>query len=286
MFVRTLEVRKPSATHFYAGDCARATQRFLQGFTAPTSPKRVVAGIVPHAGWQYSGAVAARVFESIRQKEKPATFIIFGAVHRWAGINAVYACGAWATPLGNAEIDENLAQQILEATPQWTVDEPKAHSGEHSIEVQLPFLKVLFPEATVVPIAVNPDSRAVPLGQRIGEIVKNCSRSVIVIGSSDLTHYGDIYNFTPVGYGPRAYQWVCENDFRILHLAEQMAALEIVSEAGRHQNACGAGAMAATVAAAQVLGAGRGYLIEHTTSHDVAPEGEFRMGVGYAGMLF
>ena len=252
----------------------------------PTPPERVVAGIVPHAGWQYSGAVAARVFESIRQKEKPATFIIFGAVHRWTGINAVYACGAWATPLGNAEIDEELARQILEATPQWTVEEPKAHSGEHSIEVQLPFLKYLFPEATVVPIAVNPDSRAVPLGQRIGEILKNDNRSAIVIGSTDLTHYGDMYDFTPVGDGPRAYQWVCENDFRILRLAEQMAASEIVPEADRHQNACGAGAMAATVAAAQVLGAGRGYLIEHTTSYDVAPEAVFRMGVGYAGMLF
>ncbi|MBI3895228.1 MAG: AmmeMemoRadiSam system protein B [Acidobacteria bacterium] len=281
-----MEVRNPAAPHFYAGDCARATQRFLQGFAAPMLPERVVAGIVPHAGWQFSGAVAARVFESIRQKEKPETFIIFGAVHRWAGINAVYARGAWATPLGNVEIDEKLAQQILEATPQWTANEPKAHSGEHSIEVQLPFIKYLFPQAQAIPISVNPDARAVLLGERIGEILKNHNRPTVVIGSTDLTHYGAVYAFTPVGYGPRAHEWVCENDFRLLRLVEQMAVSEILPEAKQHQNACGAGALAATVAAAQVLGAERGYLIEHTTSYDVLPEGEFQMGVGYAGMLF
>ncbi|MBI4458880.1 MAG: AmmeMemoRadiSam system protein B [Acidobacteria bacterium] len=282
----TLEARPASAAHFYAGDCVRATRRFLQGFTAPAAPEKVVAGIVPHAGWQYSGAVAAKVFESIRQKERPATFVIFGAVHRWPGTNAVYARGAWATPLGNMPIDEALARQILAAAPEWTVEEPRAHRGEHSIEVQLPFLKFLFPEAAVVPIAVNPDSIAAPLGQRVGELLKKYNRLAVVIGSTDLTHYGDPYGFAPAGYGSRAHQWLRENDDRIIRLAEQMAAAEIVPEAAHHRNACGGGAMAATVAAAQVLGAARGYLLEHTTSYDVEPEGEFRMAVGYAGMLF
>src|SRR3990167_2469809 len=187
-----MEARKPSAPHFYAGDCARAADRFLQGFVATPEPARAVAGIVPHAGWQYSGAVAAKVFASIRAKALPTTFVIFGAVHRWAGINGVYARGAWATPLGAVPVDEALAARILEETPEWTVDDPKAHSGEHSIEVELPFVKYLFPEARVVPIAVNPDSRAVPLGQLVGEILRDYDRKVVVIGSTDLTHYGDV----------------------------------------------------------------------------------------------
>lgn len=281
-----MEVRQPAAPHFYPRDCGRAVERFLEGFTPPEQPPRVVAGVVPHAGWQYSGAVAARVFQSIRQKEKPARFVLFGAVHRWAGINGVYARGAWATPLGAVEMDAVLATRILEETPEWTVEGPGAHRGEHSLEVQLPFIKYFFPEATVVPIAVNPDSRAVPLGRRVGEILNEPGHQGIVIGSSDLTHYGEVYGFVPAGYGPRAHRWMKENDGRMLRLAQEMQESEIPAEASRHSNACGAGAIAATVAAARAMGAQRGYLLEYTTSYDVVPEGEFQMAVGYAGLLF
>lgn len=281
-----MKVREPAAPHFYAGDCARATERFLEGFSPPAEPTRVVAGIVPHAGWQYSGAVAAKVYASLRQKQDPATFVIFGAVHRWSGFNSVYARGAWETPLGEIAVDEELAEKILSETPGWTTDDPRAHGGEHAIEVQLPFLKHLFPKAKVVPISVSPDESAIPLGRRVGEILKDFPRATAVIGSSDLTHYGDVYQFTPVGYGTRAYRWVRANDARILRLAEEMKGAEIIPEAREHQNACGPGAMAATILAAQVLGARCGHLLEYTTSYDVVPEEEFRMAVGYAGMLF
>ncbi|MBI2816780.1 MAG: AmmeMemoRadiSam system protein B [Acidobacteria bacterium] len=281
-----MRVREAFARQFYPGDCGRSILDFLTGFTVPAEPAQAVAGVVPHAGWMYSGAVAAKVFEAIRRKANPKTFIIMGAVHRWATINGIYSRGGWETPFGVLEVDEALASLILQETPQWTVEEPKAHYQEHSIEVELPFVKYLFPDAKFVPIAVNPDARAVPLGARVGEIAKALERSVIVIGSTDLTHYGDNYSFAPAGYGAEAHKFVKENDARIVRLAEQMKAAEILDEAQAHQNACGAGAFAATVEAARVMDAKRGWLVEYTTSHDVAPEGEFLMAVGYAGMLF
>jgi len=234
----------------------------------------------------YSGAVAAKVFESIRRKANPETFILFGAVHRWAQINGIYARGGWETPFGILEVDEPLAATILKQAGDWIEDEPNVHRGEHSIEVELPFLKRLFPSAKFVPIAVNPDARAVLLGERIGEIVKTLARSVVFIGSTDLTHYGEVYSFMPAGYGPRARAFLRRNDARILRLAEKMQAPEILEEARIHHNACGAGALAATVQAATVMGAERGCLVEYTSSYDVAPEGEFRMAVGYAGLLY
>jgi AmmeMemoRadiSam system protein B len=281
-----METRKPSASHFYPAACGPAAEKFLRGFEPPAEPADIVAGIVPHAGWQYSGAVAAQVFAAIRAKMRPATFVILGAVHRWAGVNGVYARGAWETPFGDIAVDEDLAARILAETPDWTVDDPDVHSGEHSIEVELPFVKYLFPEARVVPIAVNPDSRAVPLGRRIGEILKETGASAVVIGSSDLTHYGEPYGFTPAGSGPAAHRWMQDNDARILRLVEEMKAAEITDEALHHHNACGAGAIAATVAAAEVLGARRGFRLRYTTSYDVVPEGRFRLAVGYAGVLF
>jgi len=281
-----MEAREPSASQFYPADCGRAAEAFLQGFVPPREPARIVAGIVPHAGWQYSGAIAAKVFASIRAQGQPATFVILGAVHRWAGINGVYAKGSWITPLGPVRIDEELAGRILEETPDWAVDDPDSHRGEHSIEVELPFVKYLFPNARIVPVAVNPDSRAIPLGQQIGRILKDRGSDAVVIGSSDLTHYGDIYGFSPAGFGTQARRWMESNDQRILRLVEAMSDSEITEEADRHRNACGAGAIAATIAAARVLGAERGLVLEHTTSHDVIPEGEFRMAVGYAAVLF
>jgi MEMO1 family protein len=281
-----MSARRPAAPHFYSGDCARATDRFLQGFIAPAEPAHIVAGVVPHAGWVYSGAVAAKVFESIRQKEQPETFVFFGTVHRWTGETAVYARGAWATPLGDIAVDETLAAEILDATHGLASENPAAHKGEHAIEVQLPFVKYLFPQAKIVPISVGPDENAVPLGQRVGEVLATYSPACVIIGSTDLTHYGDVYHFIPAGYGNRAYQWLRGNDANLLALAEQMRATEIVPEANRHHNACGPGALAATVSAAATVGAQRGYLVDYTTSYDVEPEPEFRIGVGYAGIVY
>ena len=281
-----MPVREACATQFYPGDCARSIEKFLQGFSAWGEPERPVAGVVPHAGLAYSGAVAAKIFEAIRRKSQPETYVIFGAVHRWAQINGIYARGGWKTPFGVLEIDEALAAEILTEAGEWIEDNAKVHSGEHSIEVQTPFLKYLSPQAKIVPIAVNPDSRALELGQRVGEILSQPGRRGVVIGSTDLTHYGDAYSFVPAGYGRKAHQWMKENDARILRNAEQMQGAQILEEAERHRNACGAGALAATVEAARAMGAEQGYLVQYTTSFDAVPDGEFEMAVGYGGLLF
>ena len=281
-----MTVRAPAAPHFYAGDCTRMAAEFLRGFSAPPAPKQVVAAVVPHAGWQYSGAIAAKVFESIRQKQQPQTLIFFGAAHFWAGGTAVYAGGAWSTPLGEVAVDEPLARHILEGTGGLATDNPSAHEREHAIEVQLPFVKLLFPQAKIVPISVRPDDVAAEFGRRVGEILKAAREPAVIMGSTDLTHYGDAYHFSPWGYGQAAHRAMRENDAALLRLAEDMAADAVVPEARRSHSACGPGALAATVAAATILGAERGHLVEYTTSFDVVPDSEFRMAVGYAGILY
>ena len=108
----------------------------------------------------------------------------------------------------------------------------------------------------------------------------------VVIGSTDLTHYGDNYGFTPAGYGAAAQNWMKKNDEHIVGLALTMRPDKILTEAALSHNACGPGAMAATVAAAKAMGAIEGTLLEYTTSYDVYPDGEFEMAVGYAGIVF
>jgi len=255
---------------------------------SPDLPERIVAGLVPHAGWVFSGAVAARVFAAIHAQGAPETFFLLSATHRWgASRSAVYARGRWATPLGEVEVDEDLAAIILEASDGLLVDSPEAYSGEHSAEVQVPFVQYFFPEAKILPILIPPDKDAARVGKVIGQAVHAAQRPIAIVGTTDLTHYGaTYYGFAPAGTGERALEWTRTNDERVINLVLAMRAEEIVAETATHRNACGGGAVAGTVAAARTLGVEKGHLLEYTTSHHVMPRGPATDFVGYAAIVF
>lgn len=279
------------AGSFYPADersCRQELQRCFGDYQPPDEPEIVRGGIVPHAGWMFSGPTAAKVFKSIGEKSTPEIFLIFGAVHVWGmgGKASLFNEGAWETPCGTIAIDEELAQTILDDAPDEVQADQTSHTGEHSIEVQIPFIQCLFPEAEIVPIMVNPDVRAVQLGRRIGELLQRQKKQVCVLGSTDLTHYGPRFGFTPYGVGDESIAPMKENDQELIELATSMKAAEVIREANEHRSACGAGAIAATVAAAQALGAERGYLLEHVTSQDIMPERPASDFVGYAGIVF
>lgn len=283
-----MPARPPCAYNFYANECrAEQIERYLEGFCVPDTPPNVVAGIVPHAGWSFSGAVAAKVFKCIKEKNPPDTIILLSAIHRWGvRANSVYASGSWWTPFGDVQVDSETAAALLSELGGHLVQDSSAHSTEHSAEVQVPFIKYFFPQAQIVPIIILPDNRAEWIGFKIGETARTRQKKIVVVGTTDLTHYGPNYGFTPKGFGPEAHRWFKENDARIINLALQMKANEIVHEAATHHNACGAGAMAATVSAARAMGAQRGTLVEYTSSFERMPEDEFQMAVGYVGIIF
>ena len=280
--------RRPVAPHFYSGDCAGQIEKFLAGFEPPAESANALAGIVPHAGWAYSGAVAAKVIKCL-QALKPDAFVIFGAVHAW-GVEegAVDPAGSWDTPLGEVDVDEELAELLLDKCAKCLTSAPGSHAQEHSIEVQVPMIKCLHPEAGIVPIAMPPGANVAAAGAAVGAALAESDRKVAVLGSTDLTHYGPSYGFTPWGTGAEARKKMHKNDRRIIDLALAFEADKVVAEAHANSNACGAGAVAATVAAAKAMGAGQATLIEYTTSHDVMgdPPDAFTMAVGYAGILF
>lgn len=287
-----MDLRTPIVSgQFYPhseGSCRSQLNEFLRGAEKLSGIGRVVAGIVPHAGWTFSGPTAAKVFAQIDRENPPSTFILLGAVHRW-GVKgpSIYSHGAWETPLGELTIDEDLAKKISGALKGNVVESLDAHSQEHSIEVQLPFIAHLFPGAKIVPIAVPPDSASATTGKMIGDVLAAEKVSAVVIGTTDLTHYGPGYGYAPKGTGEEALKWVREvNDASIVGLAIDMMSEKIVPEAGHSHNACGSGAMAATVAAASALGSKKGILLEYTTSYDVMPMRRASDFVGYAGIVY
>ena len=286
-------VREPAqAGLFYAASSAECTHDleniFRVDFATEPLPARPLGGIVPHAGWRYSGQVAARVFAAVAARREPATIVVFGAVHHpIKPVAALYGRGAWTTPLGDIRIDDRLAERILGQTT-LVEDDPYAHEPEHSIEVQVPLLQHRFPEAKLVPIMVRPCDQAVQVGAAVGRTVAAYDLDVVFIGSSDLTHYGPRFGFTPQGCGPDALRWAKEvNDCRVIDEMLALRADRVLAEARENQNACGSGAIAATIAACRELGATVGHLLAHTTSAEAAPELSADDGaVGYAGILF
>lgn len=284
-------VRKPVvAGRFYEGSASaleRAALDCVGGYAPPDDLGEVVGGIVPHAGWVFSGPTAAKVFAVLSAKAQPEVYVFLGAVHRWGlGLPGVYDRGAWATPLGEVAVDAEVAEAILSAAGGLAEPSLEAHADEHSIEVQLAFVQALSPDATIVPIAVPPCDEAVPLGAAIARVAAASAKRIVVVASTDLTHYGMGYGTPNHGPLPGAMGWMRENDMRVVRMAEALEAEGICAEAAGHYNACGAGAMAAAVSAARCLGAEAGRVLEYTTSAEVLPERGADCAVGYVGMVF
>ncbi|KKK96310.1 hypothetical protein LCGC14_2664030, partial [marine sediment metagenome] len=209
-----MQTRKPVvAGQFYPGSrqsCVAEIEDCLaQHPPGQDLPQTIVGGIVPHAGWTFSGALAAIVFSAVKQQhEKVDTFVIFGAAHSYFGdVPAVYQTGSWTTPLGDVVIDEDLAEAVLSTCTSQAVSDSGAHSSEHSIEVQVPFIQYLFPDAEILPILVPPSEQAISLGEAVGGIISPAGKKIVCIGSTDLTHYGPRYGYTPMGTGAEALQW-------------------------------------------------------------------------------
>lgn len=252
-------------------------------------PKDLRGGIVPHAGWTYSGSLAVRTLKALCSDRKPETFILFGADHSGTVRQGeVFDRGAWRTPLGEAAIDEELAEKIIAAGPSLRAN-TEVHAYEHSIEVQVPLIQVAAEGARIVPIAVPPAALAVEVGKTVGNVLAGEKSATVVVGSTDLTHHGGHFG-SPHGRGKTGEEWSRQNDRRMLNLIEAMKADEVVPEAGRRMNACGAGAIAATIAACGQLGATRGVCLEYTNSyeivHAVQPDYADDTTVGYASVVF
>ncbi len=288
--------RKPIVAGQFYGQSTEQCLDEIKQFLPPGAiegdlPEQIVAGIVPHAGWVFSGDLAALVFSAIKQvNQQVDTFVIFGATHGYSGrLPAIYDQGSWQTPLGRIAIDEDLTARI--AATKFARCDCDSHSSEHSIEVQVPFIQHLFPEAKIVPIMVPPAESAIALGAETGRIISETTdKTIVCIASTDLTHYGPRYGFCPTGPGPDGIKWAKEvNDTQFIDLALRMDAEKLLESAIENCSACGPGAAAALVAAAKELGKTKGTLLAHTHSSEVMQK-KFSQtsteSVGYAAIVY
>jgi AmmeMemoRadiSam system protein B len=266
-------IRPPAvAGRFYPDDPDRlraAVDSFLAGGTK--QKVRAQACMVPHAGYVYSGAVAGEVYGRL---DIPGRMILLGPRHFPRGASlAILSDGAWQTPLGMATIDHLLAEKISRAFPLLRED-AVAHSAEHSIEVQLPFLQRLAGSFAFVPIVIGPArwEQLESLGQALAAVIAGEREPVLLIASSDMNHY-ESDTVTRV------------KDHKAI---DQILALEprALFDTVRDEkiSMCGYAAATATLIAARELGATKAQLVRYATSAEV--NGDLNEVVGYAGMIF
>jgi AmmeMemoRadiSam system protein B len=241
------------------------------------------AGIVPHAGWLFSGSIACRVIETLARGTKPDLVVLFGHHLGPSDPTTVMAEGILETPFGDLTVNTDFSEALSKA-PFIRKEMGPFMAPENTLELQLPFVRYFFGDIPVCLMGVAPNKSAVPTGQAVVETAIQMGLTVKLIGSTDLTHYGPNFGFTPQGKGKAARQWVDATNDR--EAIDKMLALDVqgfAQEALIKHNACCSGAVTATLAAAQALGIPRGLEIAHTTSFVKSPSDSF---VGYTGVVF
>lgn len=283
-----MEIRKAmfSGSWYPAGksECVSAIHRMMEEQKPLESTSEPpVGGIVPHAGWYFSGSLACRVIESLRSGVPVDTVVIFGMHLGPGGGRYLMKSGAWSTPLGEIEIDAVVGEALSEAFA-FTIETPSRFTPDNTIELQLPLVKYFLPDAMLLPLGLPPDPDSLRVAESVVALAKTHGRNIRVIGSTDLTHYGPNYGFTPAGSGEKAVSWVREvNDRRMVDAMLAMDPNRVMKEALTQQNACCSGAAASAIAAAKSLGSRSARLLGYTTSYDKSPGDSM---VGYAGIVF
>ena len=198
-----MRVRKrylPPGWYPGAEEQARDAIRKMENAAVP-EPTTGIAGIVPHAGWEFSGGLAFEVLSRI-SRTMDTIVIIGGHLGPTDGILCAFE-DSYETPLGPLQADLELLDQIRAVLP---VTEDR--SADNTVEVQLPFVRYLFPLARVLGMRAPPSHDAARLGKVLAMAAQTIGRRVAVAGSTDLTHYGAGYGFAPAGSGKKALRWV------------------------------------------------------------------------------
>ena len=284
-------VRSPAvAGTFYPADAADLRRAITESYLHRLGPGRLPslvkpgetrglkACICPHAGYAYSGPVAAHSYLDVSEVSEPELVVVVGPNHYGVGSGvATYGEGGWETPLGRVLVDNDATKTIVHLTGFVDID-PQAHRREHSIEVQLPFLQELYGGSfSLLPIslAFQDRSTAKDLAKGLAELLKEAGEAhvnAILIGSSDLTHYE-----------PAAQ--AREKDSALLKHVQALDTDSFYTTLERRDiSACGYGAIGTVMETCRILGYKSGRLNTYATSGDAT--GDNSSVVGYPSVSF
>ena len=264
-------IRNPVvAGQFYPASSNKLKAMIEMMVDEKASKEEVIGMVSPHAGYLYSGPVAGALFSKIKFKD---TFIIMGPNHTGRGKPlSIMTEGIWKTPLGEVEIDSELGKQIL-STSRYLKEDHLAHQYEHSIEVQLPFLQYFKKDFKLVPIVLAYANGAIykEVGKEIAKATKDLNKEVLIIASSDMTHYEP--QESAEKKDAQAIRAILDlNEDELLRRIDEL-----------NISMCGYAPTVSLISAAKELGATVAELVRYQTSGDIT--GDYSSVVGYAGII-
>lgn len=261
-----------------ADACRRAIESYphdSQSRSAPGAGEAAVPRarmvIAPHAGWTYSGRLAALAWRALADDPAVQLVIVLGGHLRASDPIVAATEGEWETPFGAFRLHGGFDAHLARLEPvRW--ERGGRYHPDNSTELQLPFAKWKYPRAELLALRVPPSDRSIALGDALAGYLETSGLNAVAVASTDLTHYGPNYDFTPKGRGPQALAWVCEDNDPAFIAAVAGGDPRVVLEVNRRRrNACSAGAVIALTELARQRGL-RFTPLSHATSADVAGE--------------
>ena len=265
-------VREPVFAGAFYPASPKELKSMIQKMVDEKAEKQDVIGYyAPHAGYEYSGRLAGATVSRIIHKD---TFVIMGPNHTGIGASfSIMTEGTWKTPLGEVEIDSKLAKKIL-AGSQYLEEDYVAHSREHSIEVQLPFIQYFKSDFKIVPIILQDAEADVyrNIAHSIAKAIKESGKEVVIVASGDMTHY-------------ESQKMAKTKDAKAVESMVKLEAKELLARVHEfHITMCGYATASVLIFAAKELGADKAELVKYQTSGDAT--GDMSSVVGYAGVIF
>ena len=238
--------------------------------------------VVPHAGYIFSGKAAAVTYQKI-VNSKIDLFIIFGTNHSGLGNNFSVSLRDFETPLGIVKTDIEFAEQLIKKS--YAENDEQPHNYEHSIEVQLPFLQILSPKSKIIAIAVknNDYNSYKKFASDVADLIKEIKKKVCVIASSDFTHYGYAYHYTPFTSKIKENLYkLDEGAIKKILAFDAKGFLDYIEKT--KTTICGFPGIACCIEICKLLGSSKAEKLVYYTSGDVSHD--YENAVGYAGIVF
>jgi AmmeMemoRadiSam system protein B len=241
---------------------------------------RALAAVAPHAGWRYSGSIAARAALSLEQDLE--TIVLIGGHLPGAYSPLIALEDAVETPLGEMPLDRELGLAVAQA-----LGCKPDRFADNTVEVLVPMARHLFPEAKLLWLRFPADRGSFEAGRELARIAGRLGRKLAVLGSTDLTHYGENYGFEPQGRGEKALAWVRDvNDARFIEAVLSGDPGAILRRAEEDSSACSAGAVLGALGFALERGAAKAELLAYGTSADQSPGEVPALFVGYGAFCW
>ena len=267
-----MKIRLPCVAGQFYEEERRKLKEQVSSCLPKKSAKRSAKGVmVPHAGLMYSGGVAGDVYAAL---DWTHTVILLGPNHTGRGKPlSLSRADYWRTPLGDVAVDREWGERLLHSIPELEADD-EAHEGEHSLEVQLPFLQCLSNKTRIVPVCLGSatDEMYKRFGLHLADAVLAFREEPVVIATSDMTHY-------------EPHEQATEKDRYVIDAILSVDADELSRRVrGQQVSMCGAAPVVAMLSYAKKSGLKKGELVRYQTSGDVS--GDYSSVVGYAGVFF